>query len=53
MLLLFFVLKKINIHSIKLIMYNFLFSRKKGETITIGEMIIFAIFLFVGFYLTK
>lgn len=33
--------------------YNYFFNKKEGETISIGQMIIFGIFLFAGFYLTK
>jgi hypothetical protein len=33
--------------------YNYFFKKKEGETISIGQMIIFGVFLFAGFYLIK
>ena len=33
--------------------YNYFFKKKEGEHVSIGQIFLFGLFIFIGYYLTK
>ena len=33
--------------------YNFLFKKENGATVSVAQLILFTAFIFIGYYLTK